>query len=300
MIRHNSARKREPLEFGLSLHPSTVGWRVPWPGLAQLAANTGYEGAVVPRDQPLPIDPETAFPFFATAMQLPVEVRQDEAMFVSTFPKLRPACEFAAQMGCKVALLGIPPSSEQPKPEQARIYRERLKECCGVLDEFAIRLALECITPLHSRQSHPYEFIWRNAEMLAFGLSVSPNIGLILDSWHWHHAGSDPEWVLDIPADSILDVHLSDSPPGAPEDIRDSQRRLPGDGVIDLRLFLELLGTKAYSRPLAVEIFGGLQELTPDAAARVAFEACERTFTEIGHKVRSNLHRPREGRTAGT
>jgi sugar phosphate isomerase/epimerase len=233
-------------------------------------------------------------------MQLPVEVRQDEAMFVSTFPKLRPACEFAAHMGCKVALLGIPPSSEQPKPEQTLIYRERLKECCGVLDEFTIRLALECITPLHSRRSHPYEFIWRNAEMLAFGLSVSPNVGLILDSWHWHHAGSHPEWVSDIPADSILDVHLSDSPPDSPEDIRDSQRRLPGDGVIDLRLFLKLLGAKAYSRPLAVEIFGGLQELAPDTAARVAFEACERTFTKSGYKVRSNLHRAREGRTAGT
>ena len=93
----------EPLEFGLSLHPSTVGWRVSWPGLAQIAANTGYEGAVVPRDQPLPINLETVFPFLATAMQLPVEVRQDEAMFVSTFPKLRPACAFAAQMGCTVA-----------------------------------------------------------------------------------------------------------------------------------------------------------------------------------------------------
>ena len=276
------------LEFGLSLHPSTVAWRVSWPRLAQLAAETGYEGAVIPRDQPLPINSETVLPFFATAMQLPVEVRQDEATFIGTFPKLRPACKFAAQMGCKVALLGIPPSSEQPKLEQARIYRERLKQCCGLLDEYAIRLALECITPLQSRRSHPNEFIWRNAEMLDFGLSVSPNIGLILDSWHWHHAGSDPAWVLDIPADRILDVHLSDSPPDRPEDIRDSQRRLPGDGVIDLRLFLDLLEAKDYSRPLAVEIFGGLQELTPDAAAHVAFEACERTFTKIGCKVRSN------------
>src|ERR1700729_756997 len=65
----------------------------------------------------------------------------------------------------------------------------------------------------------------------------------------------------------------SDSLPDAPEKIRDSRRGSPGDGVIDLRLFLGL-GAKAYSRPLAVEIFGGLQELTPDTAAHVTFEAC--------------------------
>lgn len=277
------------LQFALSLHPSTIGWRFAWPRLAQLAADTGYEGAVIPRDQPLPIGTEHVFPFLATAMQLPVEVRQDEATFVSTFPQLRPACEFGSAMGCKVALLGIPPSSEQTKPEQARIYRERLKQCCDVLDEYSIRLALECITPLHLRRAHPYEFIWHNAEMLAFGLSVSPSVGLIVDSWHWHHAGSAPEWILGIPAESILDVHLSDSPPDAPEDIRDAHRRAPGAGIINLRLFLELLEAKAYSRPLAVEIFGGLQDLTPDAAARVAFDACERTFTGIGYKVRSSL-----------
>jgi len=49
-----------------------------------------------------------------------------------------------------VALLGIPPSSEQPRQAQAQVYRDRLKKCCAVLDEYSIRLALECLTPLMS------------------------------------------------------------------------------------------------------------------------------------------------------
>jgi hypothetical protein len=118
--------------LGLSLHPSTVGWRVPWPALAQLAAEIGYEGAVLPRDLPT-LDARDA-PVRATAMQLPVEVRKDEATFVNTFPRLQEACRFAAQAECNVALLGIPPSSEQPGPAQAQVYRERLKKCCAVLD----------------------------------------------------------------------------------------------------------------------------------------------------------------------
>jgi sugar phosphate isomerase/epimerase len=268
------------LPYRLSLHPSTVGWRVPWPGLAQLAAEIGYEGAVIPRD-PLPLDAIQDFPVRATALQLPAEVRKDEATFASTFPRLRDASKFAAQAGCKVALLGIPPSSEHSRPAQAQIYRDRLKTCCEVLDEFSIRLALECITPLHTRRAHPYEFIWHNAEMLDFGLSVSPNIGLILDTWHWHHGGSDPESIREIPSDRILDVHLSDSPSAPPEDIRDFERLPPGQGIIDLKLFFQLLNDKGYSGAVAVEVFGGFAEETPSNAARLAFQASRATLATL-------------------
>ena len=271
---------------GLSLHPSTVAWRVAWPGLAELAAETGYQGAVIPGRQPLPVEFDGDVPVPATAMQLPVEVRRDEATFESTFPRLRDACKFAAQVGCKVALLGIPPSSEQPRAAQAEIYRERLKQCCAILDEYSIRLALECITPLHMRRAYPYEFIWNNSEMLEFGLSISPNIGLILDTWHWHHDGSDPESIRSVPLDCILNVHLSDSPPDPPEDIRDDQRLLPGEGVIDFRMFFQLLKEKQYSGAVAVEVFGGLTDKTPSDAARLAFEASRKVLlgTELGLK----------------
>jgi sugar phosphate isomerase/epimerase len=272
--------------LGLSLHPSIINWRIPWPGLAQLAAEIGYEGAVIPRDQPLPVADVSGeisgFPVCATAMALPVEVRKDEATFASTFPRLEGACRFAARAGCGVALLGMPPSSEQPRAAQAQIYRERLKKCCAILDQYSIRLALECITPLHMRRAHPYEFIWRNAEMLEFGLSVSPNAGLILDTWHWHHDGGDPESILSIPADRILDVHFSDSPPAPAEDIRDFERLLPGEGVIDFGLFFQLLEQKEYSGAITVEVPGrGLAEMAPRDAARLAFQASRTTLAGI-------------------
>lgn len=266
----------------LSLHPATVGWRVPWPGLAQLAANAGYGGAVIPGLQPVPVEWAGEFPVPATAMQLPTEVRKDEATFLSTCARLDEVCEFAAEARCNVALLGIPPSSEQPREEQARIYRDRLKQCCAILDKYSIRLALECITPLQSRRAHPYEFIWHNDQMLEFGLTISPQIGLIIDSWHWHNAGADPQWIAGVPADRILDVHLSDSPAAAPQDIRDAERKLPGDGVIDLKLFFDLLDQKQYSGAVAIEIFGGLSNRTPEDAARVALEATRNMFAKIG------------------
>ncbi len=263
--------------FSLSLHPSIVGFRLAWPALAGLAAQTGYHGAVIPKEQPLPAEAKSAVR--ATAMQLPVEVRQDDAAFLKTIPRLKAVCDLAAEAGCRVATLGVPPSGEEPREIQAAIYRERLKRCCQVLDEYSIRLALECITPLHSRRAHAHEFIWRNEEMLEFGLTVSPACGLAIDSWHWHHAGSDPNWIRSIPADRILDVHISDSPAAAPEAIRDLERLLAGEGVVDFRLFLDLLAEKNYGGPYTVEVFGrGLRDMSPSEAARLAFDASAATL----------------------
>ncbi len=258
--------------FGLSLHPCTIGWRVVWPELAELAAGVGYEGAVIARDQPLPAEPSSAV--CATSMLLPAEVRRDDAAYRSTMQKLRAACQFAHSVGCRVATLGVPPSSEQPRAAQAELYRERLKPCCDVLDEFGIRLALECITPLHLRRAYPFEFLMRNEEMLEFGLSVSPHCGLVADAWHWHHGGSDPGWLSGIPPDRIVDAHISDSPPAPADEIRDTERLVPGQGIIDFQLFFELLRQKNYCGSLTVEVFGGgLNQLDPAEAALRAFRA---------------------------
>ena len=266
----------------LSLHPATVGFRLAWPELAHLAARSGFAGAVIAKEQPLPAEPASAVR--ATAMQLPVEVRRDEAVFLDTLPRLPAACKFAAEAGCRIATLGVPPSAEQPREAQAAIYRERLKRCCDVLDQYSIRLALECITPLHSRAAHPHAFIWRNEEMLDFGLTVSPACGLVIDSWHWHHAGSGPDWIRNVPADRILNVHISDSPDAPPEAIRDLERLLPGEGIVDFTLFLALLAEKNYQGAYTVEVFGrGLRELKPSDAARLAFDASAAALRNARH-----------------
>ena len=266
---------------GLSLHPCIAGWRLAWPGLAELAGTTGFYGAIIARDQAQAVEPCGAVR--ATAMQLPVEVRKDEATFRSMLPCLDEACRRAADAGCRIATLGVPPSSELPRDEQVRIYRERLKRCCAVLDEYSIRLALECITPLHMRRAHPCEFISRNHEMLDFGLSISSQCGLVIDAWHWHHAGSDPEWIRAVPPDRILEVHIADSPAAPPEAIRDSERLLPGEGVVDFKLFVDLLGEQNYSGPYTVEVFGRhLAEMAPADAARLAFHTSSDALKKAG------------------
>jgi sugar phosphate isomerase/epimerase len=187
---------------------------------------------------------------------------------------VRPMCEFASFLGCRVASLGVPSSAERPRAEYAKLLHERLKPCCEVLDEFGIRLAIEGLTPLHLRRAHPYEFLVENEELLEFGLTVSPHCGLIADSWHWHHAGGKPDWLQGIPNDRILDVHISDSPALPPEEIRDTERSLPGEGVVDFEMFFELLGEAGHQGPVTVEIFNSrMSEIEPAIAAQRALRA---------------------------
>jgi sugar phosphate isomerase/epimerase len=212
-------------------------------------------------------------------MLLPVEVRKSEAAFRETFPRLLPLCNLAARLGCGTAILGILPSSELPKDEQAMLLRTRLRECARILEPFSIRLALECVTPLHLRAASPYGFIWHFDEMLDFALSIAPNAGLVVDSWHWHHGGADPDAFANIPGDHILDVHLADAPDLPPEAIRDTERLFPGEGIIDFGQFFELLKRRDYRHDIALEIFGrGISEMRPEAAARLAFEKTKSIF----------------------
>lgn len=259
-------------EYGLSLHPCTVGWRMAWQDLAKLAASTGYVGAVIARDQALPVQASSAVR--ATSMLLPAEVRRDDATYRSTLVRMRSMCEFARSVGCRVASLAVPSSAELPRAEQAKLLGERLKPCCDVLDEFGIRLAMEGLTPLHLRRAYPYEFLTANDELLEFGFAVSPHCGLIADSFHWHHAGSGRAWLRGIPPDRILDVHISDSPALPAEEIRDSERLFPGEGVVDFETFFELVGEVGYQGPVTVEIFNSrMSEIEPAPASQRAFRA---------------------------
>lgn len=271
----------------LSLHGGTVGWRPGWPGLARLAAEAGYDGVVLPRDALAGREsPPTPIP--VTAMPVPVEVRRDESTFEAGLPNLEQAVRFGASLGCKIAVVGLPPSSDRPKKEQAQIYLHRLRTCVETFDRYGIRLALEAISPLHLRRAKPYEFIWRTAEMLDFARLCSPDAGVVADCWHWHHAGETAEDLISLGPDAILDVHISDAPAIPGEEIRDMERLLPGEGVINFPGFFGALKAVGYSGTVTVEVFSGrLQNLTPEEAARSALDAARGVLARIRDSQRA-------------
>ena len=223
----------------LSLNNQLTTGRVGWPDFARLASKVGYRGVDVmlgaafgdgaPNTRKLLSDLHVR----PAILDFPVEFRKDEQTFRESLAKLEPAAQFAAAIGCPRMMTWILPSSDTPKDELRRIYKDRFSRSADILARSHVRLGLEFIGPLHLRKQSKYEFIWRMPEMLEFAKECGSNVGLTLDIWHWHHAGATTGDILAAGKERIVTVHFNDSPKLPADQIRDNERLLPGEGVIN-------------------------------------------------------------------
>jgi sugar phosphate isomerase/epimerase len=266
-----------------------TGGRVNWPESAALAASVGFPGCdvAVMRAMKDGLEPTRAtlaqHKLRPAAVDLPVDFRKDEETFRTGLRLLPDVASFAAAIDCPRMVTYILSSSDKPKAEQRKILLDRFRAVADVLARSHVRLGLEFLGPLHIRKQSPYEFIYRMDEMLAFAKECGSNCGLLLDTWHWHHAGATVGDILAAGKDRIVHVHFNDAAKQAPEDVRDNQRLLPGEGVIDLTGCLQALQKIGYADALSVEVFGrGLKEMPVEEAARLGFEAATRTTRKAG------------------
>ena len=273
----------------LSLNPATVAGRVPWPAFARLAAKAGFPGVDVDLGASMKAGLQATNGLLAelklkpAAVNLPVEFRKDDATFARDLDKLGDASSFAASIDCPRMVTWIMPSSKTPKAQLRALYLKRFRACADVLARSHVRLGLEFIGPLHLRKLEPYEFIWRMPEMLEFAKECGTNVGLLLDVWHWHHAGASTGDIIKAGKARIVQVHFSDAPNLPPDQIRDNERLMPGKGIIDLVGFLRALKQIGYQDAISVEVFGKfLLKMTPEAAAREALETSQAVMRKAG------------------
>ncbi len=258
---------------------SVVTGAVPWPEFAHLAQRTGYGGVDLNLGKAMEegLDSTRALlkelKLKPSALPLPVEFRKDDAAFREGLKRLDAAAQFARGIHCPRMVTWVAASSETPKAELRKILKERFQACAEVLARAGARLGLEFLGPLHLRKRSPHEFIWRMDEMLEFARECGPNVGLLLDAWHWHHAGAAPKDIVAAGRKAIVHVHVADSPSFPPEKILDNERLLPGEGVIDWQGFFGALKTIGYEDGVSPEIFGRLKGKPPEEAARAALEA---------------------------
>jgi len=273
----------------LSLNSVLVSGRVPWPQFAELAARVGFPGTDVMREPAMRAGAQATNQLLKqlnlrpAVLDFPVEFRKDDATFKAGLPTLEASAQFAAAIHCPRMVTWIMPSSNIPKDELRRIYKRRFTECARILARSGVRLGLEFIGPLHMRRQYRYEFIWRMPEMLEFARECGPNVGLLVDSWHWYWAGATPQDIIQAGRDRIVHVHFNDAPNVPPEQARDNERLMPGQGVINLTGFLQALYRIGYRDALSVEVFGHfVREMTPEAAAKTGLETSLAVFRKAG------------------
>jgi sugar phosphate isomerase/epimerase len=276
----------------IALNPTLVTGRAPWPQLAEIASQAGYAGVDIPSERVVS-DGLTATKDLLMRLKLkpavlsfPVEFRQDDEKFRSTLQTLEPIAKFGAALGCPRSATWILPSAERPKAEHRAILLQRLRESAKILNGSGIRLGLEFVSPVHLRQRFPHEFIWRMDEMLEFAQECGSNCGLLLDCWHWHHAGATVADIRKAGKSGIVHVHVNDSAANPPEKVMDNDRLMPGEGVIDLNGFFGALKQIGYQDAVSVEVFGrGLKDMTPLDAAKLGQRTAQAAMRKAGVAV---------------
>ena len=273
----------------LALNSVLISNRVPWPDFARLAAKVGFPGTDVMLEDAMKQGVAATKDLLAelklrpAAINFAPEFRKDDATFAAGLVKLKESAPFAEAIGCPRMVTYIMSSSPTPKEELRELYRKRFSEAAKILADSNVRLGLEFLGPLHIRKAFPHEFIWRMDEMLEFAKTCGPNVGLLLDAWHWHHAGATTEDIIKAGKERIVHVHFDDAPNLPPEQIRDNERLLPGEGVINLTGFLQALKKIGYTDALSVEVFGrGLKNYTPEVAAKMGLDASLGVFKKAG------------------
>jgi sugar phosphate isomerase/epimerase len=312
LMKSGLARAQAASGMFVSLPPWAVARGVGWPEQAQLAARVGYGGIdwafgpareagveatramleeldIVPAIVNLPMSGQNA------------PLNGDDDSFRARLPQLEEDTAFAAAIGGRNMMMVLSPTSSQPREERWNFVVDRLGAVGEVLQKSGIRLGLEFLGPLYFRTrsggrgrgrggdpSAPppprVPFVWTLNDTVRLGTECGPNIGAVLDAWHWYHSGGTTADILATDPSRIVHVHVSDANEMPAEEVRDNMRLLAGEGVIDLVGFFQALQQIGWTGGVAPETIGPRipDDMPPEESARLALEATRAVMQRAG------------------
>ena len=147
--------------------------------------------------------------------------------------------------------------------ESADYYKWLIKRINAIVEtcaKFDVLYGLEFLGAKTLMESfkHPFNRKLNKHLELLLKIDNQNNVGLILDTFHFHTSGATIEDLKLIPADmQIVNVHTNDAPSGvAIDDHEDMNRRLPAEtGVIPLDAIMAFLKARGYDGPVICEPF---------------------------------------------
>lgn len=267
----------------LCFHPSLVGSHsVAWPETVRIARDAGFGALELDlraidemKDSSDAVGLLAQAAVVAAPSPMPVEFRETEERFTEDLRRLDRLAAVAAQVGIGTLYRSVPPSCDEPAGMARQTIKRRLRSCVEVLRERGLTFAVEAVSPLHRRTQRRNPLIWTLDGALSLAEELGPDVGVVLDSWHWHHANESVA-VLQQAKGRAKHVHIADAPAIPAEAIRDDRRLLPGQGVVDLHAFRSALRAIEYDGFVSLEISGyDCAAMDPVDCARRAREAAE-------------------------
>ncbi len=279
-----------------SLAPGLIGIKATLAETLDFAARTGFEGVDASASQLAALSGRDAEVLSERFIELnlragyfglePVVVSAPDSQWQEGIERLKRASSTAQKLGYTRAIAVVLPFSETlPFAENFAFHVERLRVAATILAGKGISLGLEYVAPVTRRTPYPHHFVHDLQGMLELiAATKAPNLGLLLDSFHWFCAGEIPASIAALSASQIVAVHLNDAIKGRPRDEQVAfERELPGgSGEIDLAGFLTALRSTGYAGPLTCEPMNkALNELDDEEAAVCTFAALRKTVSHF-------------------
>ncbi len=273
----------------LALNTALTGSKIQWQDFVRLAARVGFGGADLMLNPAMKDGADATRGLLSelklrtSFCSLPVNVTGTDEVFQRGMAALEDQAKFVGEIGCGRMMMVLPTSSTTPADELRKMLRERLTAVGAVLARHNCRLGLEFLGPLMFRTRAPNVFIYKMNDAVDFAKECGPNIGVVLDSWHWHHSGSTTDDILRAGKSRIVTIHLSDAAKQAPEDVKDNQRLLPGEGVINLVGFFQTLKQIGYEDGISPEVLGRIPpDMSPEDGAKLGLDASLAVMRKAG------------------
>jgi sugar phosphate isomerase/epimerase len=219
---------------------------------------------------------------------LEVDFRKDDDAFRRTSEGLPAFARALKRAGVTRVSTWLPPSSDTFTYRQYfAAVSGRLRETARVLEgEGGVRLGLEYVAPKTAWAARRYPFLHTLAETRELVAEIArPNVGYVLDSWHWWLAGDSGADVKTLRGDEVVGVDLNDAPQGIAKDQQiDNARELPlATGLIPAAEFLGALQAIGYDGPVRAEPFNkALAEKPRDEVLAATAAAMTKAFALIG------------------
>jgi sugar phosphate isomerase/epimerase len=265
---------------------------LPWQDFVRLAGKVGYGGVDVNLGAARKDGVDATRALLAEAKvkpaitNLPVAfAAADEAAFQESLKGLDEQATFAAGIGLERMMAVLSPGSPVPKEERHAFIKRRLAPIAEVLAKSNIRLGLEFLGVLAFRTGTraPHQYIWTLPDTVALAKEVGPNIGVVLDIWHWHHSGGTVADILATPSSRIVHIHVSDAKKQPPEEVVDNGRLMPGEGIIDEVGFFQALKKIGYEGGISPEPLGRIPaEMSPEEGARLGLQTALAVLKKAG------------------
>jgi sugar phosphate isomerase/epimerase len=214
---------------------------------------------------------------------LAVDFRKDDATFERGLADLTAHARALRRAGASRTGTWLPPTSDTlTYLQHFRQTARRLREVARVLADHDLRLGLEYVGPRTSWTARRYPFLHTLAETRELIAEIGArNVGLVLDSWHWYHAGDSAADIRSLANGDVVAVDLNDAPADVPKDQqRDNARELPmATGVIDAGAFLKALVDIGYDGPVRAEPFNeAVRQMPREEAVAATARAMKKAF----------------------